>query len=743
VTPRAIGTIARTVVAVFAAAVFGALSCAVAASAQAPAKPSPKVTKPVSTITITGPDVDPPIVIRSNEDPTLYAQVDAQVEWMKSATGNVMPSTPVQLGPKYTVTMTRGTTKTAVYDLYPLVAGGPRAHRAAIGSQKAAWFFAPISMASGLEAAGVTFPTSSASGEVAPPTVATSVPSTSFSKIMAQSKIALGLATVAAAGVLVTLALAARRSRRLDRRRAMPPAFARLESVADRARGGTGLAGAALAASGARLRRAVPDTRAQAGGAKATGTARVKPPGQPTGSAPDAGSAQVSAARAAGTAAVVPPRSGPPLSSLAQPADRSGLGQSGLSQSGPGQSGPGQSGPAQSGPGQSGSGQAGPTSVWSMPAGRSGGQPSAFGTPRTDPGRPDQSRSGPAGADRPAGDARPPWPRATADAPIDLPVDVPEGVPSEIAVGTAHVVGSGGMTASALADASVVGAAKVTPDDDRAVGVAPAPRAPADDVIEPKLGRPYVTLGEAAAVDSASGDSASVEAGSEATGADEAHQAEPESPVVESVTDTSTDEPADADTTRANTNSSDGDAAHAAEAELPVEQSTTGQSLAKPAQTEPTPAQSDPVERQHTDAEETPEPPMEPVAGSTAEEHEAAMRPHETTLAATDTDADHADDAEADETGESAGDEADTLDGSEAAVPVTATSDDGSDVASDDAQIASSTAETANDLAANDPALDGDSESPAPAEDVPADSEDDHDAAAAGAAPSEPTGERP
>ena len=177
--------------------------------------------------------------------------------------------------------MTTGAVKTAVYDLYPLVATGPRAHRAAIGSQKAAWFFAPISMASGLEAAGVTFPTSSASGEAAPPTVATSAPSTSLSKILAQSKIALGLAAVAAAAVLVMLALAARRSRRLDRRRAMPAALARLETVAGRARG-TGLGSAALATSGAGLRPAVPAARAEAGPAKATGTARVKPPSQAT-----------------------------------------------------------------------------------------------------------------------------------------------------------------------------------------------------------------------------------------------------------------------------------------------------------------------------------------------------------------------------------------------------------------------------------------------------------------------------
>jgi len=42
------------------------------------------------------------------------------------------------------------------------------------------------------------------------------------------------------------------------------------------------------------------------------------------------------------------------------------------------------------------------------------------------------------------------------------------------------------MTLSAEADASVTGTALVTPDDDCAVGVAPAPRAPADDGVGPE-----------------------------------------------------------------------------------------------------------------------------------------------------------------------------------------------------------------------------------------------------------------
>jgi hypothetical protein len=487
VTPRAMGTIARTVVAIFAAAVFGALSFSVAASAQAPAKPSPKATKPpVLTITITGPDVSPPIVIRSTEDPTLYAQVETQVVWMKSATGNVMPSGPTTLGPDYTVTMTTGTTKTAVYDLYPLVAGGPRAHRAAVGSQKAAWFFAPISMASALEAAGVKFPTSSASGQAVPPTVATSAPSTSLSKIMAQSKIALGLAGVAAAAVLLTLGLAARRSRRLDRRRAMPAALARLETVANRARGGTGLGGAALATSGAGLRQAVPAARADAPPAKATGTARVKPPSQPTGSVPDAAPASTSTAHVTGTAAPVPARGGPPIS-------------------GPGRSGTGQSGTGQPGSGQSGS-PAGSSPVKSMPAGPAGhSSGSLFGTPRDNRGSSDQPRGDSAEPDHPRGDARPPAPRAAVDAPVDPPADPAVDTPAEIAVGTAHVVAPAAAAAStAEAGTSVNGPAKVTLEDDRAVGVAPAPRAPTDDVIQPGLSRPYVMLGRATSADSAS-----------------------------------------------------------------------------------------------------------------------------------------------------------------------------------------------------------------------------------------------
>ena len=98
----------------------------------------------------------------------------------------------------------------------------------------------------------------------------------------------------------------------------MPAALARLETVANRARGATGLGSAALATGGAGLRPAVPAGRAKAGRARATGTARVKPPGQPTGSASDVGPKSVSAARATGTAAPVPPRTGPPLTGLAR-----------------------------------------------------------------------------------------------------------------------------------------------------------------------------------------------------------------------------------------------------------------------------------------------------------------------------------------------------------------------------------------------------------------------------------------
>src|SRR5215470_16655965 len=150
-----------------------------------------------------------------------------------------MPTGPLDLGPDYTITLFSNGRKTVVYDLYPLVPGGPRAHRA-VPNKPEEWFYGPVNMAASLELLGVTIPTAtSTAGVVAtPPPVVSSAPPESFAQILSQSKFALTVAGLAAVGVMVLLAFAARRSQRLDRRRTVPAAVARLETAAARAAAG-------------------------------------------------------------------------------------------------------------------------------------------------------------------------------------------------------------------------------------------------------------------------------------------------------------------------------------------------------------------------------------------------------------------------------------------------------------------------------------------------------------------------
>jgi len=113
--------------------------------------------------------------------------------WM-SRTGNVMPSTATPLGPTtgYLTTGTAnsrlegggGSTSTLGRDLAACASCRDRF------SQKASWFFAPISMASGSRPPASLSDVTGIRKRQRPPTVATSAPSTSFPR-SCQSKIAL------------------------------------------------------------------------------------------------------------------------------------------------------------------------------------------------------------------------------------------------------------------------------------------------------------------------------------------------------------------------------------------------------------------------------------------------------------------------------------------------------------------------------------------------------------------------
>src|SRR5262249_51271349 len=151
----------------------------------AAAKPSPTPTKPPPapklTLTVTGPGLSEPLNVSRADDQQLYDKFAAQVSWMENSPPNVMPSAPVELGPDYTITLFSTGRKTVVYDLYPLVPGGPRAHRSATANKQAAWYYGPINMAASLELLGVSIPTATTTAGIAtPPPVASSAPPESF-----------------------------------------------------------------------------------------------------------------------------------------------------------------------------------------------------------------------------------------------------------------------------------------------------------------------------------------------------------------------------------------------------------------------------------------------------------------------------------------------------------------------------------------------------------------------------------
>jgi hypothetical protein len=248
-TPRATAKIIRSVVAGVGTAVIVAmfaLSGGGTASAaprlpasEALVKPSPKPTKPpasptpiLKTITITGPNISRTITIRSDRESSLYSAVLAQVSWMNGQTPDLIKTTPTNLGPAYHVTLLTAGVPTAAYDLYPECPGGARAFRPAENGEARGWFYAPLTMPTVLQSAGVTLPNPAlASGFSAPP-LPTAEKGATLGQLMHQSRLALALAGGAALIVLITLALVARLVRRLDHRRGVPAALTRLDTVA-------------------------------------------------------------------------------------------------------------------------------------------------------------------------------------------------------------------------------------------------------------------------------------------------------------------------------------------------------------------------------------------------------------------------------------------------------------------------------------------------------------------------------
>ncbi|NMO52966.1 hypothetical protein HH310_17420 [Actinoplanes sp. TBRC 11911] len=128
-------------------------------TAQAAPKP---VAKPTA-IYITGNDLPDKIVIQQQSQSRLFDSMLSEVSWMATPPkGQTTKPKPDKLGPKYVLTVLNKTAPLQVYELYPLAAGGPRAHRPAAqpsGKKADAWFYGRLTMPGALRVSGAPLQT--------------------------------------------------------------------------------------------------------------------------------------------------------------------------------------------------------------------------------------------------------------------------------------------------------------------------------------------------------------------------------------------------------------------------------------------------------------------------------------------------------------------------------------------------------------------------------------------------------
>jgi hypothetical protein len=121
------------------------------------ASAAPKAPKP-SAIQIVGAGLPGgKVVITAQSRPQLFRMLLNEVGWLAAARPSASAPKRGTLGPKYTVTLLAKNAPQAVYDLYPLAKGGPRAHRAAkqpTGKKAEGWFFGRLTMSESLRLSG-------------------------------------------------------------------------------------------------------------------------------------------------------------------------------------------------------------------------------------------------------------------------------------------------------------------------------------------------------------------------------------------------------------------------------------------------------------------------------------------------------------------------------------------------------------------------------------------------------------
>lgn len=117
---------------------------------------SPRHPPTPTTISITGDGLDSKIEIQ-NTQAELFSRLLTEVSWLAAATPQTAAPASRNLGPKYTATVLTKGTSLQTYDLYPMAAGGPRAHRPArqpSGKVADGWFYGRLTMSESLRLAG-------------------------------------------------------------------------------------------------------------------------------------------------------------------------------------------------------------------------------------------------------------------------------------------------------------------------------------------------------------------------------------------------------------------------------------------------------------------------------------------------------------------------------------------------------------------------------------------------------------
>lgn len=144
------GVLAR--IAAVAVAVAGGIGLAPLAAQAAPKPPAP------TAIQIAGAGLPGgKAVIAAQDRAQLFRMMWNEVGWLATARPQTSAPKRSALGPKYTVTVFVKNAPQAVYDLYPLARGGPRAHRPAkqpIGKKADGWFYGRLTMSESLRHSG-------------------------------------------------------------------------------------------------------------------------------------------------------------------------------------------------------------------------------------------------------------------------------------------------------------------------------------------------------------------------------------------------------------------------------------------------------------------------------------------------------------------------------------------------------------------------------------------------------------